>query len=188
MMPCTIPAAVVQALRHPVSAAADFSPMHFTPAETKAWFVSHFLRFASADFPKHHFTLRFHRQIMNTFGMIAHCDLTGFWAEYFTTTSGKIEFLEQVLGWNSYGDPTTSFCDAEREIARRLRNVGLVDLYRGKGRAERDAAERAQYARLKARFEPDGLGSVKAGSTASPKAANHGTSPAAPIQLTFAIG
>ncbi len=55
-MAFTIPAAIVQALRHPVPVAADFSPMHFTPAETNAWFASHFLRFASADFPKHHFT------------------------------------------------------------------------------------------------------------------------------------
>jgi hypothetical protein len=53
MMAFTIPAAIVQALRHPVPVAADFSPMHFTPAETKAWFASHFLRFASANFPKH---------------------------------------------------------------------------------------------------------------------------------------
>jgi hypothetical protein len=188
MMAFTIPAAIVQALRHPVPVAADFSPMHFTPAETKAWFASHFLRFASADFPKHHFTLRFYRQIMNTFGMIAHYDSMGFWTEYFTDTAGKIEFLEQVLSWNSYGDPTTSFCDAEREIARRLRDVGLLDLYRGKGRAERDAAERAQYARLKARFEPGGLESIEASSTASLKTANHGTSPAAPVQLTFVIG
>lgn len=55
-----IPAAVVRARREPVPTAADFKPTKFTPAETKAWFAGRFLRFASSDFAKHHFTQRFY--------------------------------------------------------------------------------------------------------------------------------
>ncbi len=69
-MPTVLPAALVQALRHPTPEAADYTAMQFTPADSKAWFVAHFLRFASSDFPEHHFTDRFYRQVMNTFGYI----------------------------------------------------------------------------------------------------------------------
>jgi hypothetical protein len=92
-----IPAAIVHALRHPTPTAANFTSMKFTPADSKAWFTAHFLRFASADFSKRHFTERFYRQLMNTFGLIAHYDRMGFWTDYFTTTAGKIEFIEQAM-------------------------------------------------------------------------------------------
>ena len=156
-MACVIPPAIVATLRNPAPTAADFVPTKFTPADSKAWFAIHFLRFASADFPKHHFTQRFYSRVMGTFGMVAHYDRIGFWTEYFTGTAGKIEFIEQVIQWRCYGDPTHTFSDAEHEIQRRLRQVDLLRLYREANRAERDAAERAEFARLKARFEPDGM-------------------------------
>ena len=62
-----------------------------------------------------------------------------------------------MIQWPCYGDPSHTFSDAEREIQRRLRQVDLLGLYRRSNRAERDAAERAEFARLKARFEPDGM-------------------------------
>jgi hypothetical protein len=117
-MPCTLPPATIRALREPVLTAAAFTPMKFTPADTKAWFANHFLRFVSSDFPKHHFTLRFYRQVMNTFGHIAHYDTAGYWAEFFTSTTGKIEFIEQAVHHPCYGDPTHTFSDVEREIGQ----------------------------------------------------------------------
>ena len=50
-MPATLPDAIVRVLRDPAPVASDFKPTKFTPAETKAWFATHLLRFASADFP-----------------------------------------------------------------------------------------------------------------------------------------
>ena len=155
-MECKLPPAIVRALREPAPTGADFVPTKFTPAETKAWFASHFLRFVSSDFPEHQFTKRFYNQVMNTFGFIAHYDRNGFWTEYFTNTAGKIEFIEQVVSYPCYGDPGHTFSDVEREIGRRLRQVKLLDFYRAKNRAEQEAADRAQFARLKARFEPNG--------------------------------
>jgi hypothetical protein len=152
-----IPAAIVHALRHPTPTAPDFTSMKLTPADSKVWFTVHFLRFASADFPKHHCTERFYRQVMNTFGLIAQYDRMGFWTEYFTTTAGKIEFIEQAIQWPCYGDPSHTFCDTEREIARRLRQADLLGFYRQIARGERDAADRAEFARWKARFEPTGV-------------------------------
>ena len=120
-MQCKIPAAVIRALREPVPRATDFKPTKFTPAETRAWFAWQFLRFASSDSPKHQFSYRFRNQVMNTFGMIAHYDLAGYWAEYFTTTAGKVEFIDQVIRHHCFGDPAHTFSDVEREIIRRLR-------------------------------------------------------------------
>ena len=48
-MGCTIPPDIIRGLREPAPTAADFTPTKFTPAETKAWFATHCLRFASAD-------------------------------------------------------------------------------------------------------------------------------------------
>ncbi len=91
------------------------------------------------------------------FSFIAHYDRAGFWTEYFTGTAGKIEFIEQVIQHPCYGDPGHTFSDVEREIGRRLRQVDLLDFYRKKGRSEQEATDRAQFARLKARFEPNGI-------------------------------
>ena len=189
-MPFTLPPAIIRALREPVLTAADFTPMKFTPADTKAWFANHFLRFVSSDFPKHHFTLRFYRQVMHTFGHIAHYDAAGYWAEFFTSTTGKIEFIEQAVHYPCYGDPTHTFSDVEREIGRRLRQVRLLDLYRERGQADRDAAERAEFARLKARFEP-GDRPVPALATIPPPVPPLGRTGRKPVpveQLALAIG
>lgn len=189
-MPCTLPPATIRALREPVLTAADFTPMKFTPGDTKAWFANHFLRFVSSDFPKHHFTLRFYRQVMHTFGHIANYDAAGYWAEFFTSTTGKIEFIEQAVHHPCYGDPTHTFSDVEREIARRLRQVRLLDLYRERGQADRDAAERVEFARLKARFEPGEMVALMPAPVSPPAIpASRGGRKAAPAeQLAFAIG
>ena len=68
-----------------------------------------------------------------------------------------MEFIEQVIQWPCYGDPTHTFSDAEREIQRRLRQIDLLGLYRKVSRAEREATERAEFAELKAKFEPTGM-------------------------------
>ena len=187
-MPVTLPPATIRALREPVLTAAAFTPMKFTPADTKAWFANHFLRFVSSDFPKHQFTLRFYRQVMHTFGHIAHYDAAGYWAEFFTSTTGKIDFIEQAVHHPCYGDPTHTFSDVEREIARRLRHVGLLDLYRARGQADREAAERAEFARLKARFGQLPAPALAPVQASVPAASRSGRRPAPVEQLAFAIG
>ena len=189
-MDCKLPPAIVRALREPAPTAADFVPTRFTPADTKSWFACHLLRFVSADFPRHQFTERFYRQVMHTFSFIAHYDSAGFWTEYFTGTAGKVEFIEQVVRHPCYGDPRHTFSDVEREIGRRLRQVDLLDFYRRKDRSERDAAERAEFARLKARFEPGGVPVSNLTPTPPPlpASARAASRTEHPGQLSFAIG
>ena len=121
MTPIAMPASIVDALRHPAPREQDFSPTKFCPASTKAWFAVHYLRFASCDFPRHQFTLRFYRQLMHCHGHIAHYSISGFWTEFFTSTTGKIEFLEQTLAHPCYGAPDVTWSDVEREIIARLK-------------------------------------------------------------------
>ena len=41
-----IPARIVAILRDPLPTKADFTATKFTPADSKVWFATHFLRFA----------------------------------------------------------------------------------------------------------------------------------------------
>ena len=155
MTPIALPQAIMRALRDPVPDAKDFTPTKFQPAATKAWFVGHCARFISDDFPRHQFTKRFYGQLIHCFGFIAMYDENGFWTEYFTTNAGKIEFLQQVLSHPCYGDPCHTFSDAEREIIRRLRRTDVLDFYRQRLSTEQDLADRAELARLMAKYGQD---------------------------------
>lgn len=148
-----LPATMVRALRDPAPTAAEFTPTRFCPASTKAWFAAHYLRFVSSDFPRHQFTNRFYQQLMHTSGHIAHYDLAGFWSEFFTSLDGKVEFLQQTDQHPCHGQPQHTWCDVERAIIHRLRHVDLLGFYRDALRQHQDSMERAELARLKAKFE-----------------------------------
>ncbi len=166
-----IPATMVRALRDPAPTAADFTPTRFCPASTKAWFAAHYLRFVSSDFPRHQFTNRFYQQLMHTFGHIAHYDLTGFWTEFFISPDGKVEFLQQAVRHPCHGQPDHTWCDVERAIIRRLRQVDLLGFYRNALRHHQDSAERVELARLKAKFEDGHSPVVRAAVGAAPASA-----------------
>lgn len=162
-----IPATMVRVLRDPAPTGAEFTPTRFCPASSKAWFTTHYLRFVSSDFPRHQFTNRFYQQLMHTFGHIAHYDLMGFWTEYFTSLESKVEFLQQTVLHPCHGQPQHTWCDVERFLIRRLRQVDLLGFYRDALRQRQDDAERAELARLKAKYEggppPVGMEALRAG-------------------------
>ncbi len=113
------------------------------------------MRFISSDCPRHQFTLRFYRQLTHCFGYVACYDLDGFWTEFFNTAAGKVEFIEQALAWPCYGEPATTWSDVEREIIRRLRQTELLSIYQRRLCADQDAADRAELARLLAKYGQD---------------------------------
>ena len=115
----------------------------------------HYLRFVSCDFPRHQFTQRFYAQLMHTSGHIAHYNIEGFWTEFFTSTSNKIEFLQQTLSHSCYGQPNHTWSDVERLIISRLRATDILPLYQARLRAECHASERAELARLLAKHGDD---------------------------------
>ena len=150
-----LPAALVRALRDPAPTEAEFAPTRFCPASNKAWFAGHYLRFVSSGFPRHQFTTRFYRQLIHTFGHIACYDLHGFWTEFFATGEGRVAFLEQCMSWPCHGSPEHTWCDVERAIIGRLRQVDLLGFHRGVLRRDQERIERAEFARLRAKYEHD---------------------------------
>jgi hypothetical protein len=134
-----------------------FQPSQFTPtkwdtAEDKVRFAQQFVRFVQSDFAAHHFTDRFYRRLCSTFGNIAHYNRQGFWDEFFTRTADKVRFLEQTLQHPCYGDPTWTYSDVERALQAWLQAEGTLDQYRRRLAEETEAAERAQLARLQAKY------------------------------------
>ena len=145
-------AATVRALRLPEPTEADFTPTRFQPASSKAWFAQHYLRFAAGGFPRHGFTQRFYGQLMHTFGMIAHFNREGFWVEYFTSTRNTVEFLAETVSHPCHGQPDHTWSDVERLIIGRLWAADLLGLYRARLRGEDETRDRAELARLSAKY------------------------------------
>lgn len=134
--------------------AAGFTATAFHDAAAKATFGNQLLAFIAEDFPRRRFTQSFYRVLCQHFGMIAHYDVHGFWAEYFTTTADKLRFLEALVAHPCWGDPAFTFSDLERAVIRRLRDAGLVARFRATLLRETEAAERALLNRLQARYQP----------------------------------
>ena len=89
------------------------------------------------------------------FGMIAHYDVHGFWAEYFTSTADKLRFLEELTAHPCWGDPAFTFSDLERAVIARLRSAGLVARLRSTLARETEVSERALLNRLQPRYQPE---------------------------------
>lgn len=134
-----------------------FNPTEFTPtewdgAQDKAAFAKQFIRFVQSDFAAQRFTDKFYRRLSNTFGHIAHYNRGGFWAEFFTTTADKVRFLEMTLRHPCYGDPAWTYSDVERALQAWLRADETLERYRQRLAEESEAGERAELARLQAKY------------------------------------
>lgn len=127
----------------------------FDGAEAKAALGNQLLAFIAEDFPRRCFTLSFYRVLCQHFGMIAHYDSHGFWAEYFTTTADKLRFLEELTAHPCWGDPAWTFSDLERAVIARLRSAGLVARLRLVLARETETTERALLNELQARYQPE---------------------------------
>ena len=134
-----------------------FDPSQFTPtkwetAKDKAAFANRFVRFVQSDFAAKHFTEKFYRRLSNTFGLIAHYNRGGFWETFFTSTADKVRFLEIAIRWSWGSDPAWTYGDVERVLREWLQADGTLERYRQRLAAETEAAERAQLARLQAKY------------------------------------
>ena len=137
----------------PPLAAAAFAPTRWSTAEDKAAFANALLRFLEADCPRAQWRKPLYQRLSLSFGMIAHHDAAGFWARYFEDRAGKVAFLRDVLAHGFWGSPDHTFCDVEREVIRRLRLCRTLDAHLALLAADREAAERAELARLRARYD-----------------------------------
>lgn len=145
----------VASFQNPPLRPEDFTATRFDDGASKAAFGNQLLAFVAEDFPRKRFTLKFYRVLCQHFGMIAHYDVHGFWAEYFTSTTDKLRFLEELTTHPCWGSPAFTFSDLERAVIARLRSAGLVARLRFTLARETEAAERALLNRLQARYQPE---------------------------------
>jgi hypothetical protein len=131
---------------------AQFTPTKWSTAQDKAAFAKQFVRFVESDFALKHFTEKFYQRLSNCFGHIAHFNRGGFWETFFTTTADKVRFLEMTLRWSWGGDPAWTFGDVERVLQDWLQADGTLERYRERLAQEAEAGERAQLARLQAKY------------------------------------
>jgi hypothetical protein len=132
--------------------ASQFTPTQWDTAQDKAAFGKQFVRFVQSDFAAKHFTNKFYCRLCNTFGNIAHFNRAGFWDEFFTKTADKVRFVEQTLQHPCYGDPAWTYSDVERALQAWLRADETLERYQQRLAKETEAAERAELARLQAKF------------------------------------
>lgn len=106
-----------------------------------------FERFALSGYRQTRFTDALYRALHLSFGFIAHFDRGGFYRVRFEDLAGRVETLRQMTDeqpWHNRPEEV-----ALRAVVTRLK---LVDAAEKELAAETEAAERAELARLKAKY------------------------------------
>lgn len=135
--------------------ASQFTPTQFSTSEDKAKFANHVVRFVTTGYRRSLFTKAFYNRLSMCFGHIAHYNQAGFYAAWFEDRESQLRFLQKVARWRSYGDPAFTFSDVERALHSWLAESGLIAEMQFQVLNERDAAERAELARLTAKYRPN---------------------------------
>ena len=137
--------------------AEQFTPTKWDDGQTKANFARQFVKFVESDFDQRLFSQAFYRRLSMTFGHIAHFNRQGFFETFFTTTADKVRFLRMTLAHPCFGDPAFTYSDVERALQSWLRETEILAKYEQRFADEMEAGERAELARLKAKYEPSAL-------------------------------
>jgi hypothetical protein len=141
--------------------AEQFTPTEWNSAEDKAKFANHFVRFVESGYKPSLFEKWFYTRLSNTFGHIAHYDRGGFYATFFETLRDQLRFLEITAGnYGLYsdrsggicGDPQFTYSDVERALRNWARENQLVEKAKAALGQETETAERAELARLQAKY------------------------------------
>ena len=132
-----------------------FTATKFSSVEDKEKFAKQFKKFVQSDFDYSKFPKWFYNRLSMCYGMIAHYDQNGFYHTFFTTTQGKVRFLDDVMQYPCYGAPDYTFSDVEKYLQQWIKEQGLLEVYRQRFYDERNKQERMEYERLKAKFEPN---------------------------------
>jgi hypothetical protein len=135
----------------------DFTTDRFTPtqwqsADDKARFAKQFIRFVQSDFSMKQFPKTFYVRLSMTYGHIAQYNQHGFFDTFFATTEGKVRFLRMTLQHPCRGDPAWTFSDVERGLQAWLRENDVLAKYENRLAQEQEAQERAELARLTAKY------------------------------------
>jgi hypothetical protein len=107
-----------------------------------------FAAFAAAGYPAAKFTEPLYRVLMHAFGFIAHYDRNRFFAVRFADLGGRVETLQTMVAPTPWGRRPMEVALHEAVLGR-----GLLDAAVLERDAQVEAAERAELARLKDKYE-----------------------------------
>jgi hypothetical protein len=133
--------------------ADQFTPTKWDTAEDKAAFANWLVRFIDGGFKRSAFSKNRYRKLSMCFGMIAHFDIHGFYAEQFSTPERQLRFLQTLLQHRCYGDASYTFSDVEKQILCWVAVNSHIDRLVAKINHDNENAERTELARLKAKYE-----------------------------------
>jgi hypothetical protein len=148
-----LPRAISTALQTPRLNAEDFKATKFDPAEVKAKFGNHLLRFIGENHPRNLFTDVFYNRLSMTFSNIAHYNKHGFWETFFESTTDYIRFLQNIARHPCWGDPAYTYSDVEQIVRARVKKSGVIEWQERLLVAEIKNRDLAELARLKAIYE-----------------------------------
>jgi hypothetical protein len=106
-----------------------------------------FERFVASGFDRKKFTHAIYKKLTFAFGFIAHYDIDGFYVERFATPDQRVATFACVTNRTAH----TPFEVSLQDYVRRER---LLESAQQMAAAELEASERAELARLKAKYEP----------------------------------
>jgi len=131
---------------------SEFTATQWSSQQEKADFANSLLHFIDSGFKQTLFTKKLYNRLSMTYGHIAHYNQTGFWEEWFSTDAGHVQFLEHLLSWPCYGDPTFTFSDVERALQREVQRRDYLSRYSAIADAALRAKEVAMLEKLEAKY------------------------------------
>lgn len=134
-------------------AAEQFTPTKFDTAEQKAKFANHFVRFVESDFKPTLFPNWFYSRLSCCFSHIAHYSRDGFYATWFASDARKRDFLLRAMRHPCHGSPEFTYSDVERALRVWIAKSNLIAEREAKIAASTERTERAELARLKAKYQ-----------------------------------
>ncbi len=138
-----------------VFVAQQFTHTQWDTREDKAKFANHFVRFVESGYKETLFHDWFYKRLSNTFGHIAHYDREGFYATMFTSPQSRLRFAHITSEQGGYGDPKFTYSDVESALKRWACAYGLVEKAVAELSDSTERAERAELARLQAKYGGD---------------------------------
>jgi hypothetical protein len=133
----------------------EFTPTKWSSPEEKAKFANQLMAFIAADFPESKFTKKFYNRLSQTFGMIAHYNVGGFFSTFFTDTEGKLRFLRCLVEWPCYGSSEFTFSDVERATSAAIQSTNYVEAYAARLAREIETRERQILVALQEKYQGD---------------------------------
>jgi hypothetical protein len=125
----------------------------FHTAEEKEKALKKFQRFFERGCPTSGFDRLLYQYASNMFGHIAHFNMLGYYETWFSSPSRIADWLNWAERAVIFGDPAFGFSDVERAIQEWVRTSGIKSKYETEARSILEKAERAELARLKAKYE-----------------------------------